>query len=112
MELAAKLLDECPQVSSVFSSSTPKVCAFALYLLLRAGLAFRFSVPCHRPPPLTSVRSADFKGEPGLKHRAVIGPNLNCHSARISAIARAAARMLPDGIPRQISYRLARFFRS
>jgi hypothetical protein len=58
------------------------------------------------------VRSADFKGEPGLKHRAVVGPNLNCHSTRISAIARAAARMLPDGIPRQISYRLACFFRS
>jgi hypothetical protein len=53
-----------------------------------------------------------FKGEPGLKHRAVVGPNLNCHSTRTSAIARAAARMLPDGIPRQISYRDACFFRS
>jgi protein-S-isoprenylcysteine O-methyltransferase Ste14 len=45
LELAAKLLDECPQVSSVLSSSTPKICRSLCIFFFALGWLFVFR--CH-----------------------------------------------------------------
>jgi hypothetical protein len=84
--------------------------ALGWYLLLRAGLAFRFSVPSATTAHVGAICRFQRRTGPEAPGRYRSEPQLP-FGAHISHRARRRADA-PDGIPRQISYRLPCFFRS